>query len=887
MDRKLWNTSYLRILLIFSCLLMASGRAMPTSASAPRSAESLPKSLGSANLVPTQPTAIETLDFTAIAAGESYTCGLVAGGGVKCWGDNGYGQLGDGTKNPSSTPVDVVGLASGVTAIAAVGYHTCVLVAGGGVKCWGYNGYGQLGDGTTTSSTTPVDVVGLGSPVTAIAVGRYHTCALVAGGSAKCWGMNNWGQLGDGTTTNSSTPVGVAGLASGVIAIAASEFNVCALVTGGGAKCWGNNQYGQLGDGTTVSYSKMPVNVVGLASGVTVIDAGIYHTCALVAGGGAKCWGWNDYGQLGDGTSTSKNTPVVVSGLISGVTGITAGERQTCAVVAGAAKCWGGNAQGQVGNGTTINSNTPVDVAGLASGVTAIAAGGSHTCALVTGGGDKCWGYNGYGQLGDGTTTQRSTPVDVVGLTSGVTTIAAGLYHTCSLASGGGAWCWGDNGNGQLGDGTTTQRSTPVVVAGLASNVTAITAGWNHTCGLIMGGGKCWGDNWYGQLGDSTTTNSNTPVNVTGLASGVTVIAAGGRHTCALVAGGAKCWGANYYGQLGDGTTTWWNTPVGVTGLASGVTAIAAGGGHTCALVSGGGVKCWGHNLYGQLGDGTTTNSSTPVNVVGLTSGVTAIIVGSFHTCALVSGGGVKCWGYNGHGELGDGTSTDSNCPVDVIGLTTSVAAFTGESYHTCALVAGGVKCWGYNLSGELGDGTTVSSNTPVDVSGMASGVTAIAAGGYHTCALVGAGRPKCWGLDNNGQLGIGTIVQRLTPVDVVDSLLPSLTINYLSGQPGSFFTLSGWNFPPGGQGTLSINSQVITSSLPISPSGSFIFFLDSSGAEQGIYQATVRVNPSAVIYFSLANGDPLRAQEGGGLTVIVPPGIAFHSILYLPVVSR
>jgi alpha-tubulin suppressor-like RCC1 family protein len=355
------------------------------------------------------------LNISAITAGYAHTCALTAGGGVKCWGYNYFGQLGDGTTTDRYTPVNVSGLASGVSAIAAGELHTCALTAVGGVKCWGTNTFGQLGDGTTTDRTTPVDVSGLASGVSAIATGDYHTCALTTVGGVKCWGYNEYGQLGDGTTTDRHTPVNVRRLAIGVSAIAAGGYHTCALTAVGGVKCWGWNSFGQLGDGTTTD-RHTPVNVSGLAIGVSAIAAGDFHTCALIAGGGIKCWGYNVDGQLGDGTTTNRHTPVNVSGLASGVSAITAGGWHTCALTAeaGGVKCWGRNLYGQLGDGTTTDRTTPVDVSGLASGVSAITAGELHTCALTAVGGVKCWGWNSFGQLGDGTTTDRHTPVDVV-----------------------------------------------------------------------------------------------------------------------------------------------------------------------------------------------------------------------------------------------------------------------------------------------------------------------------------------------------------------------------------------------------------------------------------------------------------------------------------------
>ena len=317
------------------------------------------------------------------------------------------------------------------------------------------------------------------------------------------------------------------------------------------------------------------------------------------------------------------------------------------------------------------------DVPALVGGVSTLVAGYSHNCVVTASGGVKCWGSNSNGQLGDGTTTARAMPASVNGLAGGVSGLRLGAFHSCALTSGGGVKCWGNNGSGQLGDGTTTTRSIPADVNGLTSGMIAIAAGWYHTCALTSSGGvKCWGQNSNGQMGDGTTVQRPTPVDVNGLTSGVVGVAAGYSHTCALTSsGGVKCWGLNGSGQLGDGTTTQRTTPVDVSGLTSGVVGIAAGHSHTCALTTGGGVRCWGMNGNGQLGDGTTTNRSTPVDVTGLTSGVAAVAAGYSHTCALTTGGGVKCWGYNSNGQLGDGTTTQRTAPVDVSALGSGIAA--------------------------------------------------------------------------------------------------------------------------------------------------------------------------------------------------------------------
>jgi alpha-tubulin suppressor-like RCC1 family protein len=252
---------------------------------------------------------------------------------------------------------------------------------------------------------------------------------------------------------------------------------------------------------------------------VIAVAAGYEHTCVVTGAGGVRCWGANESGQLGNGTHTDSSKPVDVTGLKSGVVAIAAGGKHTCALTtAGHVKCWGST----TGNNPT-NSNVPVDVPGLGSGATAIAAGGLHACAITSGGGVKCWGTNGEGELGNGSTTDSDSPVEVSALTKGVSALAVGSTddylptHTCALISAGGVKCWGPNGEGQLGNGTTTDSSRPVEVSGLNSGITAIAVGGSHTCAITKQRGlKCWGDNSNGQLGNGSLTNSPTPVDAAG-----------------------------------------------------------------------------------------------------------------------------------------------------------------------------------------------------------------------------------------------------------------------------------------------------------------------------------------------------------------------------------
>jgi alpha-tubulin suppressor-like RCC1 family protein len=374
---------------------------------------------------------------SVLAAGGQETCAVTTAGAVWCWGSNVNGQLGTSTGGlvelPGSTesitgafiPVQVTGAGSHAVSVAVGAFHACALSLTGGaslVQCWGDDTYGQLGAGsaTTTPNPTPASVTGLGSSVQAIAAGGYHTCAL-GGGAGMCWGDNADGQLGNGATTSSPVPVAVTGL-SGVTAIAAGGAHTCAVTSTGGVECWGDNVYGQLGDGTTTS-SPTPVTVSGLASGVTAIATGNSHTCALTSSGAVMCWGWNEYGQLGNNTTNSSSVPVSVTGLAPSIA-VATGGTHTCALAKGGAiSCWGDDQTGQLGDNDCIDSNVPVAVqqmgedGGLdpAPNAVALAAGTGHTCALLDGGAALCWGWNVSGQVGNDTGADSETAVPVCG----------------------------------------------------------------------------------------------------------------------------------------------------------------------------------------------------------------------------------------------------------------------------------------------------------------------------------------------------------------------------------------------------------------------------------------------------------------------------------------
>lgn len=828
-------------------------------------------------------------DFVQISTGERHACGVTPAGTVFCWGENDFGQLGDGTITDRGAPVGVTTLSTGNPGIAKVfagERHTCALTQTGEVQCWGDNSNGQFGMNSPNASLTPMHVTGLAGPVTQMDGGAYHTCVII-GGALYCWGGNWYGQVGDGTQEDQKAPTPVSGMGSSVIAVTTGYDHTCALVTGGIPYCWGMNNNGGLGDGT-FDIRLVPTLVLGSLVNLKTIDAGERHTCAITQAGGLKCWGENYHGELGNGNTTRQPSPVDVPDLTSGVSQVDLGSDHTCALLDnGILKCWGGNWAGQLGEGTNSNQYAPTDVIGLQAPVSAFSAGNASTCARDGNGLVHCWGRNDDGQLAIGAHSIEPMPINIPGLEGSLKEMSAGGMHTCTRTQFNSLLCWGENYLGQVGDGTFEAKSEPVTVAGLGGlQVSRITSGYNHSC-LITGTGAvmCWGANNNGKLGDNTTQHRTQPTYVYNLDDHMVAISAGDQHSCAVDdQGTAFCWGSNSYGQLGNDSNIKSSIPVTVTGLITTAVDITSGSDSTCAITNGGGVKCWGSNASGQLGDNTLENRDTPVDAIGLTSGVIQISGGGQHVCALLNTQQVMCWGGNNSGQLGLGHYGVVKVPTLVPGFT-GVIAITAGSQHTCALKSNGsVWCWGWNGSGQLGSGTTTHSTTPIIVTGFEAGAAAVIAGSDHTCALTMTGVMKCWGAATGRQLGNGYQPYVYSPAPIAP-YTAELILNFSTGIVGSYITVTGKIFPANTDLTLMINGHELTQTIHSNPTGGFIFFLGTAAALNGQYTISIP-EAKASSLLTIEESAALRAQEGGGLVVQILPEVAFWDV-YLPLVRK
>ncbi|HVM64702.1 MAG TPA: hypothetical protein VMU14_07565, partial [Acidimicrobiales bacterium] len=670
---------------------------------------------------------------------------------------------------------------------------------------------GNVGGDDTQQAT-----VGAYSFAVAVAAGYEHTCALLSHGAVMCWGSNGYGQLGDGTFSDELAPVLVHNLTDAV-AIAVGGYHSCALTRSGGTKCWGFNGSGQVGSGGAPGYSE-PVDVAGIAGAVALV-AGDFHTCAVLDDGSTMCWGANFYGQLGDGTYNDTGTSLPVGVPANSAVGVAAGYAHTCVIEAsGGVQCWGYNGYGQLGDGDQNDATAPVEVSGLRDAVTGLTAGEYHTCARLADATVQCWGLDGTNAFGSYGSVLA--PGDVPGLTS-VAAVRSGGYSTCARRTDGTITCFGSNDDGQLGDGTVDSRGTPLDVAGLTSPATDLAVGEDFAC-AVQGDGhvRCWGGNRYGQIGDGTRSVYDTPVQVQGLSGPASLVSTGYGFSCAALSGGVECWGGTSPAQLGAGGHQVVSPPVAVSDAPAVAVDMRSTFADTCVVDASGSLTCWGSNF---------ARSATPLAMPGLGPGITSFALGLQHAC-MVIGGAVVCAGLNSEGEVGTGDTVtvqhpDSRLgrvvfdPVEVAGLRSGVLAAGAGYYHSCAsLAAGGVQCWGYSSNNDLGTSTAGNvQTTPVSVDGLTDVVTALAAGYEHTCALTQSGGMKCWGFGY--YFGVYAGASGVTDVGGLTSGVAAIAVNSAGScallQTGEL-RCTGYNYGSQlGLGTQGYFSTPTTVSLP------------------------------------------------------------------------
>ena len=700
--------------------------------------------------------------------GNSHGCALDTNNTAYCWGWGGDGELGSNTSNVEFSPVAVY--TEGelkdkyIKSIDAGDWHTCAIASDDNAYCWGYGYDGALGTDSWDNEYTPaaVDRSGAlaGLTIKQISAGKYHTCAIASDNNGYCWGYGGDGRLGTGSTGETNTPLAV--IRTGVLAgrtlkqISAGGNHTCAIADNDEAYCWGNNNYGELGNNST-SDSSVPVKVS--ASGVlnskiiTSIKTDELYTCALTSEGKVACWGWGYYGQIGIDNGTFADDKALVPVLIqnTGLIGtktvldLSVTDSVTCGIASDSyAYCWGAGVEGQLGLDDWGWDGLPYKVDNsnhlLGKSIVSVEGGDDFTCALTHESKIYCWGKNLDGSHGSGLTTNRLEPTLVQpDLIKKVKGFALNESHACAIGGDGLAYCWGKNPNGQIGvNGADSYEFRPLAVdtSGLLSGKTIKSIAVGKRTSYVIASDDLvysWGLGNSGESGTNTLATGSTPkaLYMDGYLSGLTIkaISAGYRSACVIASDdNAYCWGANDGGVVGDGTSSQRLAPVPVdtTGELNGLTIkkiSTEGGLKTCVIASDDNAYCWGENYSGQLGNGNQTQSYFPVAVKpdGELSGLTVkeISAGNEHACVIASNEKVYCWGNNDYGQLGDGTYTSRSVPTLVVNQgSNQFKEIAAGGEFTCAINTNDETfCWGRNEEGQFGNGEMMTeSNVPVNV---------------------------------------------------------------------------------------------------------------------------------------------------------------------------
>jgi alpha-tubulin suppressor-like RCC1 family protein len=613
--------------------------------------------------------------FCKINGGQSHSLAIDKNGRAWAWGVNGNGQLGNNTVISQRTPVSVLGAVKTFCEITAGNIYSIAIDKNGRAWGWGSNTSGTLGDNSITSKLTPVSVQGAVKTFCKISGGLNHSLTIDKNGRAWAWGQNTSGQLGLGGIISAFTPVTITGATKTFCAISAGDGFSTAIDKNGRAWGWGSNNGGQIGDNSIVS-KVTPVSVLGTVKTFCKITAGgvansSSFTLALDKYGRAWSWGYNGVGQLGNNAVTSQLTPVSILGAVKTFCQISNGVNQPFALAIdknGRAWAWGVNGNGQLGNNTVISQRTPVSVLGAIKTFCKVSVGGFHSLAIDKNGRLWAWGNNSNGQLGTNTSANSVlTPVSVLGAVKTFCHIAGGNSQSVAIDKNGQAWGWGFNGSGQTGDGSATDRLTPVSVQGQKKTFCKIASGNGVTLSIDNYGRLwAWGFNGNAQIGDDSTIPKRTPTRVCNTRTFCEVRGAN-THVLAIEKNGQVwAWGTNTNGQLANNYITSVLTPVSVAGAVKTFCQIGAGSSHSAALDKNGKIWTWGRNNFGQLGIGSTRDYfNTPVSIYGNKT-FCKIQVSLSHSAAIDYQGKVWSWGQNTFNQLGTNYFTSVLTPVRV-----------------------------------------------------------------------------------------------------------------------------------------------------------------------------------------------------------------------------
>lgn len=708
--------------------------------------------------------------------GTNFTLGIRADGTLWAWGYGGNGQIGNGYTSNVTTPVQI-GTATTWKAASAGGNHALAVRTDGTLWAWGYNSSGQLGDSTTTTRSSPVQV-GTDTNWAGVAAGYSHSVALKTDGTLWAWGYNFDGQNGQGTSDSSShaTPQQI-GSGTSWTSIVAGGYHSLAQRSDGTLWSWGNNSYGQIGNAST-SNATSPVQT-GSATNWSSLSCGIYFTVGTRSDGTLWTWGQNTYGQAGDGTVIQRTLPMQMGADTDWQQAQAGGYHVLAKKTNGSIWAWGWNYYGQLGQGTIdliSHGSTPAQV-GTATNWTVLAPGNADNVATRSDGTLWAWGNDSDGGLG-----YLSRVLQPVAAQFGpVAAASGGETHTAVIRADGTLWLFGSNGNGQLGIGAsdTSQHPIPTQIQP-GTQWTSVATGPLHTAAVRSDGTLwTWGYNNKGQLGDGTTTQRNSPVQV-GTDTTWLRVSAGYYFTVGLRTDGTLwAWGYNTDGQMGNGSasSTSQLQPVQI-GTATDWAALACGWSHVLAIRQNGTLWAWGNNAYGQVGDGTTTTPRASPLQVGTSTQWRSIAAGQSHSIATQQDGTLWGWGYNGAGELGDGTYTSHSSPTQ-IGTDSTWASVSSGSNHGYGIKQDGTLwIWGYNNYGQLGTGDTYSAGSVMQV-GTATGWGESFPAGSHTLVTTRDGSLWSCGFFARGTTGLAWR-NEWVPDLVLPQLSPAQTLSFL-----------------------------------------------------------------------------------------------------------